>query len=671
MSVSTNVTALGNLIKGRSIIIPDIQRAYSWKTGDTSTQDSSDASATALLEDLQSYHELVISGIEYRYYLGSLIICVDENKEINSPKVTWELLDGQQRITSLTLLFIEIYKILQLEDDKDSVQLCKRIVKDWLGLDLDNFDTPEPDWGFTLYPRRENDRIALKHICNFEPLENLHNSPIKDVVSLYETELKKYDLRNLQEFLTTILDRVLVSVIITNESTMAYQMFQTANARGTPLNSLDLFRSTVIKRIKTELQATKKDIDLIKSTLDQIETFIGYTAGEKEIRLKISKLNNSAKEELNKLDSEAKNKLSQKERSNRINQDLIQDGNKLQKDLSKKKEEITRRLMLAWVGCRTGKIESKGLLAYINKIINRCKDKNELLSIVEDLRNHSFTWWMNIESPILKITEKNRFQPIFNIVKHQWKWLGISIYNNNFHAEIEFRLSKKQQNAIINMQVWWSLLSFAQTGKVNTTAFREWAKEANMIWQHGKTSPDGKNIIWNEDAFAKRITNRLADMNFESLINKFTIIPSGTSNSNFRKLKAARAILAVYELNIPHGLGPISHLKGSNQAHMSPLFTRDEIGDEYFTLGNWFLIRGSNNEGINQQTRNKTLKGSQSDRISMIKKYASFASHKDIEPGSNAGRKFVKKRTLDIRINLELKLQEFKIRGWPEKKKVI
>ena len=42
-------TNLGNLVKGRKIVIPEIQRAYSWPTGDTSKEDASDVAASALI----------------------------------------------------------------------------------------------------------------------------------------------------------------------------------------------------------------------------------------------------------------------------------------------------------------------------------------------------------------------------------------------------------------------------------------------------------------------------------------------------------------------------------------------------------------------------------------------------------------------------------------------
>ena len=44
-----------------------------------------------------------------------------------------------------------------------------------------------------------------------------------------------------------------VSVTLTDDMTMGFQMFVTANATGLPLTSYDMFRAFVVKKIETGL----------------------------------------------------------------------------------------------------------------------------------------------------------------------------------------------------------------------------------------------------------------------------------------------------------------------------------------------------------------------------------------------------------------------------------
>ena len=97
MAVTTITTTLGELVKGRRVEIPPIQRDYSWKWGDTSKKE--DVSAAQLWEDLKSFHD---NNVESNYFLGGMISWVetDDPVQLTSEKLPWRLLDGQQRLTS-------------------------------------------------------------------------------------------------------------------------------------------------------------------------------------------------------------------------------------------------------------------------------------------------------------------------------------------------------------------------------------------------------------------------------------------------------------------------------------------------------------------------------------------------------------------------------------------
>jgi uncharacterized protein with ParB-like and HNH nuclease domain len=64
--------------------IPIYQRAYSW----------TDLEINTLIDDIYDYYQ---SGKKQNYYIGSLVIHIDKNKEIS-------VIDGQQRLTTLSLI---------------------------------------------------------------------------------------------------------------------------------------------------------------------------------------------------------------------------------------------------------------------------------------------------------------------------------------------------------------------------------------------------------------------------------------------------------------------------------------------------------------------------------------------------------------------------------------
>ena len=84
------------LSSGRTFLIPNYQRQYSWKKEHCET----------LWEDIELFLENAINKQDEEYFLGSIVGFIDEQNDKN----TFEVIDGQQRITTLSLLFRALYK---------------------------------------------------------------------------------------------------------------------------------------------------------------------------------------------------------------------------------------------------------------------------------------------------------------------------------------------------------------------------------------------------------------------------------------------------------------------------------------------------------------------------------------------------------------------------------
>ena len=137
--VEANSYLLRDLVRGRRFDVPEIQRPYAFSINNSDDAEASSAGATFLKNDLLSFHR-GIEDTDRNYFLGSIIVQSDEG--FDAEDVVFDLLDGQQRMTTLSLLFNEIYSTLvELEDWEDWA--VESIGRNWLLFDPHLFDQPE------------------------------------------------------------------------------------------------------------------------------------------------------------------------------------------------------------------------------------------------------------------------------------------------------------------------------------------------------------------------------------------------------------------------------------------------------------------------------------------------------------------------------------------------
>ena len=102
--------------------IPDYQRGYSWEK-----QQRDD-----LLNDIQY---LIKGGYEYRYYTGTIVASLndEETKKIANGYEVFNVVDGQQRMTSLILLLSVICRLLKksaVKSKYEHTQIFSKFIQD-------------------------------------------------------------------------------------------------------------------------------------------------------------------------------------------------------------------------------------------------------------------------------------------------------------------------------------------------------------------------------------------------------------------------------------------------------------------------------------------------------------------------------------------------------------
>lgn len=105
------------LTENKKFIIPSYQRPYSW-TVDNAEQ---------LIDDIYKSSQ----SDESEYFIGSMIC-------INKGQNQYEVVDGQQRLTTLSIIVSELKKLIPIQGIKDDLQ--KRV----LPIDVYSDETDEP-----------------------------------------------------------------------------------------------------------------------------------------------------------------------------------------------------------------------------------------------------------------------------------------------------------------------------------------------------------------------------------------------------------------------------------------------------------------------------------------------------------------------------------------------
>ena len=83
MATESFVCTLGEVMLGRRIVIPPIQRDYAWNVGNTA-KNPSGSQSTRLYEDFSAFSEQLQNGQADEYFLGNLIVVVERGEDWRS-----------------------------------------------------------------------------------------------------------------------------------------------------------------------------------------------------------------------------------------------------------------------------------------------------------------------------------------------------------------------------------------------------------------------------------------------------------------------------------------------------------------------------------------------------------------------------------------------------------
>ncbi|GHC16766.1 hypothetical protein GCM10010082_04660 [Kushneria pakistanensis] len=216
-------------------IIPSYQRPYAW------TIDQ----ASELFDDLYDFYR---SEEEEGYFLGSIVLIKEEAK----PQA--EVIDGQQRLTTLTILIAALTFNVEGED--------RATLREYVIERGNKYEGVKAKPRLTL---RERDRDFFSRYVqsfNFEKLlalgkQSLENESQKNIQANSLLLLKRIsdrfetDQEQLNSFVGFLLQRCFLVAVSTPSQKSAFRVFSVMNSRGLDLQPTDIIKADVIGKLPT------------------------------------------------------------------------------------------------------------------------------------------------------------------------------------------------------------------------------------------------------------------------------------------------------------------------------------------------------------------------------------------------------------------------------------
>jgi hypothetical protein len=238
--------------------IPPYQRPYSWER----------ENVEQLLQDVWEAYE----SAEPEYFIGSLITIE------KVPDRLYEVVDGQQRLTTLNLILARLLQ--KIKDEAARAYLGNRILPK-------NVLTGEAEKP-RLTLRAKDQSFFRRHVLDGAPVPQNQIASLEEPqrhllenMEATDTFLAGKDESVLKRFSNYLLSTVYVVFVNTNSFKSAYRLFNVLNARGLPLSNADLIKNSLFAKLADQKSQSQdledRWIDLEETVgIGALDTFFGH-----------------------------------------------------------------------------------------------------------------------------------------------------------------------------------------------------------------------------------------------------------------------------------------------------------------------------------------------------------------------------------------------------------
>lgn len=254
-----------------SFRVPEFQRNYVWKV---SERETSKRHVNLFLEDID-----IAKTEDENYYIGNIITYSEDTVE-------HLLVDGQQRITTLALLFLA-FRNFQNENSQDDIEL--KIVDEHLKFKQQHQGKEEIK--HRLVVANTSGENFISKLIEGESLKKIEvevSVGSKEMLDSYKQCKKFLEAKGLEEakkYIEFVEERVEISWIKASDIESAFIVFDRMNDRGENLTVSDkfkylLFQSTDPNNLMDKSSQINNDWETIQNSLEQIkakiDNFLNY-----------------------------------------------------------------------------------------------------------------------------------------------------------------------------------------------------------------------------------------------------------------------------------------------------------------------------------------------------------------------------------------------------------
>ena len=264
---TSNMTFRQLLGNGLSYHVPPFQRDYSW------TEDEWDD----LWQDILG---LFGEESEAAHYMGYLVLQSSDNKQ-------FEIIDGQQRLTTLSIMILAALKYLNKLSsegmDKDNnIKRSEQLRSSYIG-----YLNPVTLVSHSkLELNRHNNKFYQNYLVTLENIPqrglNVSEHLLRRGFLWFSDQIEKqYPIRpetgkELTAFLDSLVDKIFFTVITVSDELNAFTVFETLNARGVRLSAADLLKNYLFSLLSSE---SEHELE-IRTLEDRWERIVGQLVNE-------------------------------------------------------------------------------------------------------------------------------------------------------------------------------------------------------------------------------------------------------------------------------------------------------------------------------------------------------------------------------------------------------
>ena len=229
---------------GKWFRIPEYQRPYVW-------------GKDQIAELLQDLSDAMNRDENAQYFLGSMVLQKKTSEKNNTKYVEYDVLDGQQRLTTLFLL---ISVIRDLTENEDCLKTCKEII-----FQKKNLFTNTPERLRVVFDIRQEvkdfiDDYVKEEKSTLKVTSSLIQSYGKDtdlsVINMSKNivQIREYfqEHQNFDQFAIFLINKVLMIYVGSEELDDAFRLFTVMNNRGVKLRSSDILKASNLALVSAD-----------------------------------------------------------------------------------------------------------------------------------------------------------------------------------------------------------------------------------------------------------------------------------------------------------------------------------------------------------------------------------------------------------------------------------